>query len=281
MARSTQRSATAVTLSERGRTTTSSMTAVAIERTTRELTWTSLLRAAALGQSVGLGAAGVMLGDAEAVAIGVATILVLVLHRFRARTGAVLLGLLFADTAFFTGVAAIANLTDRAAAPATIGPATLAAIAIAGLVASVVTVWHRGKTRPPTRATIVIALAVPAALAIVALVSLASSRGVAAVDSEALHRPAPGPAPTLIHLEIKGARYSTDALTATSRTVTVAVTNHDLFWHTFTIAALGIDLRVPVGDEKSVTFTAAPGTYQYICGVPGHASFMHGVLTVP
>jgi plastocyanin len=63
--------------------------------------------------------------------------------------------------------------------------------------------------------------------------------------------------------------------------VTVAVTNHDLFWHTFTIAALGIDLRVPVGDEKSVTFTAAPGTYQYICGVPGHASFMHGVLTVP
>jgi plastocyanin len=257
------------------------MTAVAIERTTRELTWRSLLRAAALGQSVGLGAAGVMLGDAEAVAIGVATILVLVLHRFRARTGAVLLGFLFADTAFFTGLAAIANLADRAAAPATIGPATLAAIAIAGLVASVVTVWHRGKTSPPTRATMAIAFAVPAAVAIVAIVSLASSRGVSAVDSDAVHRPAPGPAPTLIRLEIKGARYSTEVLTATSRTVTVAVTNHDLFWHTFTIGALGVDLRVPVGDEKSVTFTAAPGTYQYICGVPGHASFMRGVLTVP
>jgi plastocyanin len=257
------------------------MTAIAIERSARDLSWRGLLRAAAVGQSLGLGAAAAMLGDAEAAAIGVATIVMLVLHRFRARTGAVLLGLLFADTAFFTGAAALSNLLDRAAPQATIGPATLAAIAITGLLSCVAAVWQRGRTSAPTRATIIIALAVAAALAVVAIASLASSRGAAALESNAVHRPAPGPAPARIRLEIRGAKFSTDSLHATSGNVTVAITNHDLFWHTFTIGELGIDLRVPVGDEKSVTFTAAPGTYTYICAVPGHASFMRGVLTVP
>jgi plastocyanin len=257
------------------------MTAIAIERSARDLTWRGLLRAAAVGESLGLGAAAAMLGDAEAAAIGVATILMLVLHRFRARTGAVLLGLLFADTAFFTGAAALSNLLDRAAPQATIGPATLAAIALTGLLASVATVWQRGNAPSPTRAAIVVALAVAAAFTVVAVASLVSSLGAAALENDAVHRPAPGPAPTRIRLEIRGAKFSMDSLHATSGSVTVAVTNHDLFWHTFTIGELGIDLRVPVGDEKSVTFTASPGTYTYVCAVPGHAAFMRGVLTVP
>jgi len=245
------------------------MTAIAIDRPVRGLSWGDLLRGAAVVQSLGLGVAAVMLGDAEAGAIAVATIVVLILQRFRRTAGAVLLALLFADTAFFTGAAALLNLLDQADPQATIGPAALAAIALSGLLASITNVWQRDRTVSPSRSAMVTAFVAAAALAIIAVASVVSGRGAVASGSEALR------------LEIKGARFSTDALIATSGTVTVAVTNHDLFWHTFTIGELGVNLRVPVGDEKSVTFTAAPGTYQYICAVPGHASFMRGVLTVP
>ena len=79
---------------------------------------------------------------------------------------------------------------------------------------------------------------------------------------------------------MKSARFSESQLTATGRAVTVRVTNHDLFWHTFTISELGIDLKLPVGGEKELTFTAPPGAYTYVCAVPGHATFMRGTLTV-
>jgi plastocyanin len=258
-----------VTLSERRRPTTSSMTAIAIERPVRSLSWGTLLRITAVLQALGLGLAAGTLGDAEAGAIAIATIVMLVIQRFRRTVGAVLLALLFADTAFFTATAALSNLLDQAAPLATIGPAALAAIALTGLLASIANVWQRGRTLAPSRSATAAAFVAAAAIGLIAIASVVSARGTVANASEALR------------LEIKGAKFSTDSLTATSRTVTVAVTNHDLFWHTFTIGALGVDLRVPVGDEKSVTFTAAPGTYQYICGVPGHASFMRGVLTVP
>jgi plastocyanin len=245
------------------------MTAIAIERPVRSLSWGILLRTAGVLQSLGLGAAAVMLGDAEAGAIAVATIVMLIIQRFRRTVGAVLLALLFADTAFFTAAAALSNLLDQATPQATIGPAALAAIALTGLLASIANVWQRGRTLSPSRAATVTAFVAATAFGVIAIVSVASAPGTAVSGSEA------------IRLEIKGAKFSTDALSATGRTVTVAVTNHDLFWHTFTIGELGIDLRVPVGDEKSVTFTAAPGMYTYICAVPGHASFMRGVLTVP
>jgi len=245
------------------------MTAIAIERPVRSLSWGTLLRITAVLQALGLGLAAGALGDAEAGAIAIATIVMLIIQRFRRTAGAVLLALVFADTAFCTAAEALSNLLDQAAPLATIGPAALAAIALMGLLASIANIVQRGRTFSPSRSAIATAFVAAAAFAIIAIASVVSARAVAASGSEALR------------LEIKGARFSTDALSATSRTVTVAVTNHDLFWHTFTIGELGVNLRVPVGDEKSVTFTAAPGTYQYICAVPGHASFMRGVLTVP
>ena len=63
--------------------------------------------------------------------------------------------------------------------------------------------------------------------------------------------------------------------------MTVSLANHDLFWHTFTIERLGVNLDVPVGGSRSVTFTAALGTYTFICRIPGHAAAgMRGTLTV-
>jgi plastocyanin len=63
--------------------------------------------------------------------------------------------------------------------------------------------------------------------------------------------------------------------------VTVALRNRDLFWHTFTIDALRVDIRAPVGRLRSATFEARPGTYSYYCRIPGHSALgMRGTLTV-
>jgi plastocyanin len=63
--------------------------------------------------------------------------------------------------------------------------------------------------------------------------------------------------------------------------VTVAVRNRDLFWHTFTIDALKVDVRAPVGNLRSVTFEAKPATYTYYCRIPAHATLgMRGTLRV-
>lgn len=50
--------------------------------------------------------------------------------------------------------------------------------------------------------------------------------------------------------------------------VTVGLANQDLFWHTFTIEELGVDLPVPVGASLTVTFDASPGNYRFICPDP-------------
>ena len=63
--------------------------------------------------------------------------------------------------------------------------------------------------------------------------------------------------------------------------VTVAIRNRDLFWHTFTIDALKVDVRAPVGRLRTATFEAKPGTYTYYCRIPGHATLgMRGTLRV-
>src|SRR5437667_238118 len=47
------------------------------------------------------------------------------------------------------------------------------------------------------------------------------------------------------------ARFSTNSLTADHGTVTVDFINNDLFWHTFTVTDLGVDIRLPVkGNQR-------------------------------
>lgn len=41
--------------------------------------------------------------------------------------------------------------------------------------------------------------------------------------------------------------------------VVATMENEDLFWHTFTVEVLGVDLRVPVGAELGASFDAPPG----------------------
>jgi hypothetical protein len=61
--------------------------------------------------------------------------------------------------------------------------------------------------------------------------------------------------------------------------VTIVVANPDLFWHTFTVPDLHIDITVPVGSVREAAAKLRPGRYVYVCRVPGH-NRMHGVLVV-
>jgi len=84
-----------------------------------------------------------------------------------------------------------------------------------------------------------------------------------------------------VELQTVNVAYVPDSLQARAGKVTVAVHNRDLFWHTFTISALKVDVRAPVGRLRSATFEAKPGTYTYYCRIPGHVTLgMRGTLTV-
>ncbi len=84
-----------------------------------------------------------------------------------------------------------------------------------------------------------------------------------------------------LRVRSKDTAYSTRELVAHAGQIRVDMTNADLFWHTLTIDALGVDLRVPLDGQRSVTFTAAPGVYEYHCQIPGHAQAgMTGTLIV-
>jgi hypothetical protein len=60
----------------------------------------------------------------------------------------------------------------------------------------------------------------------------------------------------------------------------VFVDNKDLYRHTFTIEALGLDEEVQAGTNRRVVIDAAPGDYEFICDVEGHEEDMKGTLTV-
>jgi plastocyanin len=65
---------------------------------------------------------------------------------------------------------------------------------------------------------------------------------------------------------------------ATGR-VSVFMANEDLFWHTFTIRKLHVNLDVPVGGHRRVAFNAPPGTYEFVCLIHEQAG-MKGTLIV-
>ena len=84
-----------------------------------------------------------------------------------------------------------------------------------------------------------------------------------------------------ITVEMRNTAFQQKTLSAQGGSLSVAVSNHDLFWHTFTIDALHVNVDVPIGANRRATFNAPPGRYEFYCRVPGHrAAGMHGILTV-
>jgi plastocyanin len=216
-----------------------------------------LHRIALVGCAALLGV-GIALRDLEAMGFGIAILVGIFLLAFRkGLLGRIVLAVAFADTAGWMVPAAVSNVRHHEALAATALPVGLAAVAIAGILAAV-GIGSR---------------LLPLALALAAIVAVAGSQ---VTGSGELIRP-----PGDVVVSAKNVRFTPQRATIASGHLAVRLTNHDLFWHTFTVDALGVEVKVPVRATRRVAFEAPPGTYEFYCAIPGHKQAgMKGTLTV-
>lgn len=59
----------------------------------------------------------------------------------------------------------------------------------------------------------------------------------------------------------------------------VTITNEDVFRHTFVIEGTDVAIELPGSTVRRVPLDLPPGTYRYLCDVPGHTG-MEGVIEV-
>jgi plastocyanin len=233
--------------------------------------WRRMTVVAALANAVVLFGYGLTRGDREA--LGFAVVMLVGIGLLRVGTG--LLGLLvlaalFLNVQFWMFPAANGNATYRVGLADLLIPASLVAFSLAGFIGAVAGLVH---LRDPAAGR-----GAAAPTGIVAVVFIFTSLGLVWAMTDAELQVVPEGA-----LEVKttNVAFVPDTLGATGGEVTVAVRNRDLFWHTFTIDALGVDVRAPVGRLRTATFEAQPGTYSYYCRIPGHETLgMRGTLTV-
>jgi plastocyanin len=193
--------------------------------------------------------------DAEAVAFGVATLVGVALTLLRkGLLGRIVLFLIAADTLLWMVPATIANLQDTEQFADVAVPAVLSVLALAVLLLVI------GLRPAPV-------LAVGGLLLVGAIVlGVVASTSGEAIDADA-------------RVEAKNAEFSETELDVPDGG-TVAVKNRDLFWHTFTVEELDIDVRIPTGATRAIEIEAEPGEYRFKCSIPGHESRMNGTLTV-
>jgi plastocyanin len=236
------------------------------------MTWGLLLRVAGAKTALLMVVVGIALGDAEAIAIGIGLAVGVALLSFRSgllgRLALLLLGL---NVLTWMAAAAIANIDEggdfwAVAVPLalSVGAAVTAVAALCDIVRS------RGRS--------VGGPAVVAGTAVAGVALFAAGLAIAAVsgfgDGAELR-------PGDVLVDMKAAKFVRERITVPSGQVGVVVDNADLFWHTFTIDELDVDVRVPVSARRRGVFVAPPGTYTYYCAIPGHQSIgMEGTLTV-
>jgi plastocyanin len=98
--------------------------------------------------------------------------------------------------------------------------------------------------------------------------------------------PAPKPKPGAQSVQVTGVDFkfqpSTITVQAGKPVQFVFRNDSSTSPHTFTIASLGLDLKADPGGSDTTTLKhVKPGTYQFICTIPGHAQLgMKGTLTV-
>jgi plastocyanin len=232
--------------------------------------WRRLAVVAALADTVVLSGYGLARGDREALVLAVVMLAGLGLLRVgRGLGGLLVLTALFLNIQLWMLPAANANATYRAGLVDLLVPGSLVACSLAGLVGTVAATAH---LRDPAAGR-----GAAAPTGILAVVFVFASLGLVwAMTGKA--RAVPEGA---VQVQTVNVAYVPHSLRAPAGKVTVAVRNRDLFWHTFTIDALKVDVPAPVGGLRSATFEAKPGTYSYYCRIPGHATLgMRGTLTV-
>ncbi len=257
-----------------------------------EWSWREVLRAAAIGELLLLVLTMVTLRDLLAAALAVILVVGLALFMLRDKVfgfffqmiarmilwripeeklGALILGFLFADIGFYTVTGAVSNLVSGASGAAILLPASLATFSVIGFVAAVMCVFKTRQSYAPNRAAVNFVVGVLLVASVVMGIGLLRGNTNAA-------RVLP---PSDIKLVTENMTYSQMALNAKPGIVRVELDNHDLFWHTFTIDALGVDLKVPMQATQQIAFEAPAGTYTFHCTIPGHEMLgMSGTLTV-
>lgn len=228
----------------------------------RRLTWRRLLSAAAAADLIVILVFAAVAGDPEAAAIGAGFAVGLALLRWRTGlAGKVLLGVLFADVLAWMVLGTVTNIGAGERLGTVLVPATLTGISVAGLAAVVASL--RRREGPGAMVALGVGAAIIAVATIAAIVTPTAATG--AAD---------------LRIVSEKVAFDQTALRAPAGQVTVELANRDLFWHTFTIDQLEVDLAVPVGGDRQISFDASPGTYRFYCRVPGHETRMAGTLTV-
>ena len=235
------------------------------------LGWRRLTVVAALANAVVLFGYGLTRGDREALVYALVMLVGIGLLRVGSGVlGLLVLAALFVNIGFWMFPAANGNAMYRVGQAELVVPASLVAFSLAGFIGAVAGLVHlrdpaawRGAAAPT---------------GIIAVVFVFASLGLVWGMTDAESQVVPEGA---LEVQTTNVAYVPDTLRAAGGEVTVAVRNRDLFWHTFTIDALGVDVTAPVGRLRTVTFEARPGTYSYYCRIPGHATLgMRGRLTV-
>jgi len=233
--------------------------------------WFWLVQVAASVEAALLFVAGAYLRDAEALAFAFVVLLALgwILFRPGRVIPVVIRSLVFADVAIWMVPATLSNALNGGSLGSIALPAALGTTAVVGLIAAVGFLLTRGKPATGRRASRVVGAA--------ALVVIAGVTTYAGVTGSGRSAAAAGD----LVISATNARFSTTTLTADHGTVTVDFINNDLFWHTFTVTQLGVDIRLPVKGNQRLSFNAAPGSYEFFCAIPGHKGIgMHGTLII-
>ena len=232
--------------------------------------WFWLVQVAAIVETGLLFAAGAYLRDAEALALAFVVLLTLGWIFFRPGriVPVVARSLVFADVAVWMVPAAFSNAVNHSSLGSILLPGALGTTAIVGLLGAAGFLISRGNQAAGRRvARVVAALALAVILVVAGIAAATASAGTLSGKA--------------IVISATNARFSATTLTADHGTVTVDFTNNDLFWHTFTISALGVDIRTPVKGHGQVSFSAPAGSYEFFCAIPGHKQIgMRGTLIV-
>ena len=233
--------------------------------------WRRLAVAAALANVVVFLLYGLGRGDREALGFAVLMLAgAALLWAWPGWFSLLVLGALFVNVELWMFPAANGNASNRVGLVDLLIPGSLVAFSLAGLIGVVGAALHR---RDPDAG-----VGAAGTAGVLAVVFVATSLALVGLMTPARSQEVP---PGALLVETRNVAFDPTTLEASGDKVTVAVRNRDLFWHTFTVNALKLDLKVPVGRLRTATVDARPGTYRFYCRIPGHTSIgMRGSLTV-